>query len=273
MGNGKPFGGHEFKKSLGQNFISDKNLLASIVRDSGAGECDTIIEVGAGAGTLTEELAKTAKKVISFEVDNSLKERLGELEEKYDNLTIIFKDILNVSLAEINELVGKKSYKLVANIPYYITTPIIMKFIEDKNCEGITVMVQKEVAERIASKPDKGDYGAISAVIQVVGEARLARVVKKQNFYPIPKVDSAVLTIALNADRNISEVKEIFGVIRSAFKNRRKKLSSNIAEDYKKPKEKIEELLVQMGFSETARAEELSSADYIILNNLMKTIK
>lgn len=269
----KPFSGHEFKKSLGQNFISDNNLLASIVRDAGVLEGDIVIEVGAGAGTLTEELAKTAHEVISFEVDTSLTETLQNLEESHDNLKVIFKDIQKVTKEEIHALTNNKTYKLVANIPYYITTPIIMKFIEDENCESITVMVQKEVAERIASSPDKGDYGAIAAAIQVVGEVKLARVVKRGNFYPVPKVDSAVLTINLNKDRDLNAVKKVFKLIRSSFKNRRKKMSSNISEDYNTPKAEIESMLMKLGYSETARAEELTASDFIALCGQMENLK
>lgn len=259
------FDGHNFKKSLGQNFISDKNLLASIVADAGVDEDDIIIEVGAGAGTLTKELASAAGSVFSFEVDTSLEETLKNIEADFSNLKIIFSDIQKVSLEDIKKLTGGKKYKLVANIPYYITTPIIMKFIEDTLCTEIAVMVQKEVAERIASTNLSGDYGAVSAAIGNVGKARIARIVKKHNFYPVPKVDSALLVIHLDETRDTKKCKEVFKLIRSAFKNRRKKISSNISEDYKISKEELEGILVSMGHSAMARAEELSAAEFMEL--------
>ena len=274
----KPFSGHEFKKSLGQNFISDKNLLASIAKDAGVTSEDVVIEVGAGAGTLTEVLGSCAKQVISFEVDESLRPLLNEKEETHKNLKVVFKDILKVDINEIHKLITEvvgefKSYKLVANIPYYITTPIILKFIEDEMVDSLTIMVQKEVAERIASTPEHGDYGSISAAIGVVGEAKLARVVKKQNFYPMPKVDSAILQINLYKGRDLKNAKKLFTLIRSAFKNKRKKLSSNVCEDFKIEKSALENILVEMGYSQTSRAEELSSQDYRVLLEKIEQIK
>lgn len=274
----KPFSGHEFKKSLGQNFISDKNLLLSIARDAKVSKEDVVIEVGAGAGTLTEVLAKEAKQLISFEVDESLKPILIEKEDNNSNLKVVFQDILKVDISDIHNLIKECTgeaarYKLVANIPYYITTPIILKFIEDEMVDSLTIMVQKEVAERIASTPKKGDYGSISAAIGVVGKASVARIVKKQNFYPMPKVDSAILQIDLYSDRDKEEAKELFALIRSAFKNKRKKLSSNLATDIGVNREDIESVLTAMGFSPLARAEELSPNDYKTLNKKLKEIK
>lgn len=262
------FDDHKFKKELGQNFISDSNLLEGICRDAKVTSDDVVIEVGAGAGTLTNVLAKNAYKVFSFEIDKSLEERLTKLENNHENLKIIFNDIMNEGKEDIHKLVlgaGKTKYKLVANIPYYITTPIIMKFIDDEWCTDITVMVQKEVAERISSVDNSGDYGSVSAAINLIGTAKLARVVKKQNFYPVPKVDSAVLAIKLDENRDMKKASEVFKLIRSAFKNRRKKLSSNISSDYPILKEKIEEFLVSLGKTGSARAEELSPEDFLKL--------
>ena len=263
--------GHEFKKSLGQNFIDDKNLLVSIAQDAGVTNEDIVVEVGAGAGTLTNVLASRARGVISFEVDESLTETLKAIEEEHTNLKIIFKDILKVTEEEIEKLIAYnfgdfQEYKVVANIPYYITSPIILKFLGVKKVSSIMVMVQKEVAERITSKPKSKDYGAISVLVQSFSCPKLSRIVKKHNFYPVPKVDSALLKIDKKEIELTDAQKEAYAnFIQKAFLARRKTLVNNLMMGYMLPRQKAEELVSGAGFSLSVRPEELSPADFIKL--------
>ncbi len=259
------FDGHEFKKSLGQNFISDKNLLSAIGADSGVTGEDFVVEVGAGAGTLTEIIAERCKEMISFEVDLSLEERLREVEGRHKNLKVIFKDIMNVDLKGIcenfNEHTENFKYKVVANLPYYITTPIIFKFLDDaKHLESLTIMVQKEVAERIVARAGDKEYGALSCMIDFYGNAKIARIVKKQNFYPMPKVDSAIVKIDI-VDGKFDLAKEdaYKKIVRTAFNNRRKTLVHNITNELKISREKVLAVFEELGISDKARGEELST--------------
>ena len=164
--------GFSFKKQLGQNFITDKNLLSSIVALSDAEEGDTVVEIGCGAGTLTRALAQRVKRVISFEVDKTLAPVLERTLSGLENVEVVFKDFLKVDLAEFeNDL---ESYVVVANLPYYVTTPLIMKLIESsQKCKGLCVMVQEEVAERLCAKAGTADYGAITAMVALVSYTHL----------------------------------------------------------------------------------------------------
>ena len=177
----KPFEGHEFKKSLGQNFIRDINLLKSIVCDAGVSTEDFVLEIGAGAGTLTKELALSARAVVSMEVDSSLEENLRNLEKEQENLRIWFSDGLKTDNNSILEKfktefgVVPSSIKVVANIPYYITTPLIFKFLKFEQVSSLTLMIQKEVAERIVSKSSTGEYGSLSVMVNYFGEPKITR--------------------------------------------------------------------------------------------------
>ena len=259
------FDGHEFKKSLGQNFISDKNLLCAIGADSGVNESDYVVEVGAGAGTLTEIIAERCKQMISFEVDLSLEERLREVENTHPNLKVIFQDIMNVDLNGLCEEFGEPQenfkYKVVANLPYYITTPIIFKFLDDaKHLESLTIMVQKEVAERMVAKAGKGEYGALSCMIDFYGDAKIERIVKRQNFYPMPKVDSAIVKIDIvNNKYDFSKEEAYKKIVRTAFNNRRKTLVHNITNELKIARDKVLSVFHELGIEEKARGEELST--------------
>lgn len=270
----KPFDSHEFKKSLGQNFLRDKNLLQAIVLDSGVTTDDVVVEVGAGAGTLTEELIKSSRAVLSFEVDRSLEETLKRLEVN-KNFRLEFRDGLKTESDEIiqllTELAGDevKTYKVVANIPYYITTPLIFKFLKDERVSSITVMVQKEVAERIVSKTHNGEYGGISVLVNFYGTPSIERIVKKEMFYPVPKVDSALLKIVKQKyDKSIEE--KLSSIVKIAFSSRRKTLVNNLSTGLNLEKEKIKEILNALSISESARAEELTVSQYISLANLLK---
>ena len=258
----------DFKKKFGQNFLTDKNLLTQIVEKSGVMSDDVVVEIGAGKGALTEVLSAYAKKVYSFEID---KELFAFLEEKFDgtNVQMIFEDVMKVSDEEINEMVGGK-FKLVANLPYYVTSPILTRFLQNENMVSCTVMVQEEVADRIVAEPRTKDYGVLTVICQMFGDAKKAIRVNRKMFYPVPNVDSAVVRIN-KIDKGLDKTKFV-GVIdlaKKAFAMRRKKMSSNL-ENGKITKQMIENLLVQKGFGESARAEELSIEDFIWLYDELK---
>ncbi|MBP3630106.1 MAG: ribosomal RNA small subunit methyltransferase A [Clostridia bacterium] len=270
------FEGHQFKKSLGQNFISDTNLLNAIGEDSGVTQDDIVIEVGAGAGTLTDIIAKRCKKMVSFEVDETLRERLADVELKNDNLQVIFKDIMEVDLINLPQILGVDnnnfSYKVVANLPYYITTPIIFKFLQDSiHLESLTIMVQKEVGERIIAKPKTSEYGALSATVAFYGSARIARIVKKQNFYPMPKVDSCIVRIDIERAKfaNISE-DSYKKMVRTAFNNRRKTLVHNLTHELGLNKDTVLNSFKELGISEKVRGEELSAEQFAELVKVLR---
>ena len=165
-----------FNKQFGQNFITDNNLLDAIVADSGVTANDVVVEIGTGAGTLTKAIAKVAKKVISFEIDRNLKDVLDVTLSGLENVQVVFRDIMKVTDKELKEIVGEQ-YKVVANLPYYITTPIIMRFLEgDFRPQSLTIMIQKEVAERLTAKAGTADYGAITAAVELYANTKITRI-------------------------------------------------------------------------------------------------
>ncbi|MGN1258756.1 MAG: 16S rRNA (adenine(1518)-N(6)/adenine(1519)-N(6))-dimethyltransferase RsmA [Christensenellales bacterium] len=272
INNIKKFNGHEFKKSLGQNFISDSNLLKSICNDAGITKEDLVLEIGAGGGTLTNYICKNAKKVVSLEVDRSLETLLNEVVAQNSNLNVVYADIMKINLDVIDDYFKEKviSYKVVANLPYYITTPIIFKLFSDNlRLTSITIMVQKEVAERMVATTGTENYGVLSVMVQYFGEAKIKRIVKKTNFYPMPKVDSAIVRIDLykNIDKNFSTHFE--KVVKCAFQNRRKKLTSNLSGGLAVCKDDCIKALESLGYNQNVRAEELSSNDFVKLTKLL----
>lgn len=250
--------GFEFKKKFGQNFLSDKNLLASIVEKSGTMCDDVVVEIGAGKGALTEELSKQAKKVFAFEIDDDLVEFLTNKFDK-SNVELIFEDVMKFDDDKLNNIVGGK-FKLVANLPYYVTSPILTRFLQNENLESATVMVQEEVADRIVAKPKTKDYGVLTVICQMFGDAKKVLRVGRKNFYPVPNVDSAIVRIDKNKKVDI-DFSKFIGFVKRAFSMRRKKLSANL-ETSKIKKNEIEKLLEENGFSALVRAEELSIADF-----------
>ena len=261
-------GNFEFKKKFGQNFLSDETLLDQIVEEAGVTEEDVVVEIGAGKGALTSALSKKAKRVISFEIDSELFEYL---QNKFDgtNVEFVFEDVMKISDDEINEMVAGR-FKLVANLPYYVTSPIITRFLQNDMLDSLTVMVQEEVADRIIAKPKSKDYGVLTIICGLFGESQKVIRVGREKFYPVPNVDSAVVRIT-KTENNLDKTK-FLGVInlaKNAFAMRRKKLSTNL-ENGKISKQKIESLIAQKGFSESARAEELSVEDFIWLYEELK---
>lgn len=217
---------HNFKKKFGQNFISDTNLLKAIVADGEICSEDEVLEIGAGAGALTKQLSLSAKKVISYEIDKELENCLNSLDLK--NVKFIFKDALKEPMETIEENF-KDKYKLVANLPYYITSPLIFKFLEQsKKIESLTIMVQKEVAERIVAKSGSKNYGILSIMCNFYCEPKITRIVGKQMFFPMPNVDSAVVTMKKKNDFADVDNKEFLNFIKKAFSMRRKTLANNL---------------------------------------------
>lgn len=258
--------GFRFDKSLGQNFVFDGNLLGAIAADAGACKDDTVVEIGTGAGTLTAALAERAGRVVSFEVDERLRDILSLSLQGRDNVEVVFRDVLRMKDCEIETLTGGP-FRVVANLPYCVTSPMIMRFVESAlPVTGITVMVQKEVADRLCAAPATPDYAAITLAVRIFGDARVTRTVSRKMFMPPPNVDSAVVRIDRAEDRlageNVPFVKKL---VRAGFAMRRKTLVNNLCSALSLPREKAEAAVVAAGFSPMVRGETLSLEDYIAL--------
>ncbi len=261
--------GFTFSKKYGQNFITDEKLLSDIADDAALTRDDVVLEVGAGAGTLTRALAERAGKVIAFEIDRSLEPTLSHTLRDYDNVTVIYDDVTQYSEEELDALTGGR-YKVVANLPYYITTPLLFMFLDRVNTPvSLTVMVQKEVAERICANEKKGDYGALSVSVAVRADAEITRIVPREKFTPAPNVDSAVVRIVLRGATGAKDDGTLYGLIKKAFAMKRKTLVNNLSAGYAISKSEAESWLTEVGIKPSARAEELSAAQFVILSDLI----
>ncbi len=247
--------------SLGQNFLTDRNLLSAIVADAGVSPTDTVIEVGAGQGALTRPLAETGARVIAFEIDKRLEDYLRPLEAQFPNLTVVFADFMKCDLAEF----GADKFKAVANLPYYITTPVLFRFLEQSGCESVTVMVQKEVAERIVAPAGGKDYGVLSVSAQLVGKPRITRTVGRQMFTPPPNVDSAVVHIDVEQNRVDAQIAK---VVRAAFAMRRKTLV-NCLSSAGYDKTRINAAIASLGLDASVRGEKLTPDQFVRLSGLL----
>lgn len=255
-----------FNKQFGQNFITDQNLLRAIVDDAKITKDDIVVEIGPGAGTLTREIAKKAKEVYSFEIDNNLAPILNETLQDCPNSTVIFKDFQKVDDEQLNQILNNREYKVVANLPYYITTPIIMKFIESTYPpKSITVMVQKEVAERLKSNAVTSEIGAISLSIALYGDVEMTRVVSRKMFMPEPNVDSAVIRIDMQNKYDNIDKKPVKKLIKAAFNMRRKTFLNNISNAFNISKDTIKEVLKELNIDENIRGEAVSIDNYIAI--------
>lgn len=259
--------GFSFKKKFGQNFITDKNLLSSIVAGSGAGERDTVIEIGCGAGTLTREIAARCGRVIAFEVDADLKPVLERTLSGVDNAEVVFKDFLKVNLSELEREIGE--YFVIANLPYYVTTPLITKLLEEgKRCKSLTVMVQEEVAERLCASENTPEYGAITAVIAVRASAQIIKRVPRTMFTPRPNVDSAVVKLTVEEGRIPVKDEGLYKkVVHAAFLSRRKTLENNLVSVFKLSREQAQKLLLSCDIDLKARGETLSPQKFANLSD------
>ena len=261
-----------FNKELGQNFIFDNNLLDAIVSDSGAGADDTVVEIGTGAGTLTSRLALRAKKVFSFEVDKNLQDILSLSLQGCENVEVVFRDVLKMKDDEFTRIVGEGPFRVVANLPYYVTTPMIMRFIESPlPVSTLTVMVQKEVADRLVAECGSADYAAVTLAVKMFGDARVTRTVDRRMFRPAPNVDSAVVQIERVPERLEGEDTAFLKrVVRAAFAMRRKTLANNLASSFGMNKAAAAEVVEESGFPALARGETLSLDDFVTLSHALK---
>ena len=252
----------DYKKSLGQNFLKDKNIIKKIADSINPTEEDLIIEIGPGAGALTKELVKRKSEVICFEIDTRLKEILEQINS--EKLTIIFKDFLSI---KINEYIDQNKYKnlyFVGNLPYYITTAIIKKIVKESNPYEITIMVQKEVADRFSAKPGTKDYSSISIFLQYNFDIERVCNVSKTCFEPVPKVDSSVIKFKRNKKISANDEEKFYKLIKDSFTQKRKNLRNNL-NGY--DLNKIQAILKKYDKDLTARAEQLSIEEFVDISN------
>ena len=262
--------GFSFKKSLGQNFLIDPNILRNIVSHANLTENSGAIEVGPGIGALTEHLAREAKKVVSFEIDQRLLPVLEDTLSPYNNVKIVHSDILKADVEQViaEEMPGIKDIMVVANLPYYVTTPILMKLLNDRlPIRGFVVMMQKEVADRITAKPGTKAYGSLSIAIQYYVTAEIAMIVPKTVFMPQPNVDSAVIRLIKHETPPVKVIDEdfLFEVSRASFAQRRKTILNNLQNGLvngKQNKELIIQALAEAGIDPTRRGETLSIQEF-----------
>ncbi len=264
----------KFNKSFGQNFIFDTNLLRAIASDADIDKSTQVLEIGTGAGTLTKILGDMAKSVVSYEVDKNLKPVIEENLFGVTNVQVKFGDILEQSINSIEQNFSGE-YKMVANLPYYITTPIIFKFLEQStNLKTMVIMVQKEVAERLCASEGSANYGAITASIKLWGNAKITRIVKRNMFVPAPNVDSAIVRIDYEPNKfNISDISLTKQVIRSAFNMRRKTLANNLKTSFNLSSEQIINILNKANLNEKIRGEALPVNKFVEIANLIYEIK
>lgn len=267
--------GFSFKKSLGQNFLIDTNVLNRIVDHAEVGENTGVIEVGPGIGALTEQLAKRAKKVVAFEIDQRLLPILKETLEPYPNTKVIHQDVLKADVKEViqTELADCEEIMVVANLPYYVTTPIIMKLLEDQlPLKGIVVMLQKEVADRMSAAPSSKDYGSLTIAVQYFTEAKTVMNVPRTVFVPQPNVDSAIIKLMRRSEPAVNIVSEdfFFSIVKASFAQRRKTLLNNLVHFLTEGKEKkhlIEQALLSADIDGRRRGESLSIEEFARLSD------
>lgn len=266
--------GFSFSKSLGQNFLINPSVCPKIAELGGCGNGVCAIEIGTGVGVLTKELAKRCDKVVAVELDERLKPLLEETLAEFDNVEVIFADVMKTDLrAIIEEKFGGKETVVCANLPYYITSPVIMKILEERlPIKALTVMVQKEAAERICAKPATRECGAISYAVSWYSAPKILFRVNRGSFMPSPNVDSAVIRLDVKPERALpaDEEQRMFKIIAAGFSQRRKQLANPLSAAFAADKTTLCEIFASLGIKPTARAEELSLDDY---KNLAKALK
>ena len=261
--------GFNFKKQFGQNFISDGNLLRAIVDLSGIDEDTTVVEIGCGAGTLTRVLSERAKRVVAYEIDRALKPVLAESLRGCENTEVRFADFSKVNLPALEKEIGE--YVVVANLPYYITTPLITRFLDDgQKVRRLVVMVQEEVADRLCATADTPEYGAITAALALRASAKVVKRVPKTMFHPRPQVDSAVVRIDFEDGRlPVKDIATYRLTVRAAFLNRRKTLENNLMCSFNVSRETAQEILASAGVPDKARGETLSPERLAALSDII----
>lgn len=269
--------GMSAKKKFGQNFLIDSGVLDGIVSAAGVTESDCVLEIGPGIGSLTQYLAEAAEKVVAVEIDKTLIPVLADTLSEYDNVTVINEDVLKVDIEEIVRTYnGGRPIKVVANLPYYITTPIIMKLFESgAPIESITVMVQKEVADRMVMGPGNKDYGSLSLAVGYYAKAEAIMDVPPSSFIPQPGVGSAVVRLSRFEEPavKVGDEKYMFEIIRTSFNQRRKTLSNSLSNNpaLKVSRQQVQEALTEMGINETARGETLSLEQFARLSDILQS--
>ncbi len=268
-----------FQKKFGQNFLIDTHVLEKIISAAGITKNDCVLEIGPGIGTMTQYLAENAGHVVAVEIDRNLIPILKETLADYDNVTVINEDILRVDIKALaEEYNGGKPIKVVANLPYYITTPIIMGLFESGvPIDNITVMVQKEVADRMKEGPGSKDYGALSLAVQYYAEPEIVANVPPNCFIPRPNVGSAVIRLTRHKEMPV-EVKDpalMLKIIRASFNQRRKTLQNGLGNAPELPytKEQIAAAIAEMGLTPTIRGEALSLAQFAQLSDILGEMK
>ncbi|MDF2568579.1 MAG: rsmA [Sporomusa sp.] len=261
----KTFGIHMSKK-LGQNFLIDDNVVDGIVTAAKVAAGDAVLEIGPGIGTLTQGLAEAGANVTAVELDRRLLDVLGKTLDGYNNVKILHGDILKI---DISQEMNHERYKVVANLPYYITTPIIMKFLEERlPIDLLVTMVQKEVAERMVAKPGGKDYGALTVAVQYYTEPEIMFIVPPKAFVPAPAVESAVIrcTVRTEPPVKLESEKMFFRVVKAAFAQRRKTLSNTLKAGGLE-KELLDQVLAQTGIDGMRRGEQLSLEEFAAIAN------
>ena len=254
-----------FKKKFGQNFIVDENIINNIINRASIKERSLVIEVGPGSGSLTYKLCKIADKVVCFEIDSSLRDILSNNLKEYNNVEIIYEDFLKVNLQDILNQYEYNHLYLIANLPYYITTPIITKIIEDKiDVDKIIIMVQKEVGDRFNAKPNSKDYNSLSVFLQYNFDITKVMDVSRNVFIPKPNVDSIVLELCKKEKMKVKDLNKFYKLVRDSFAQKRKNLRNNL-KGYNL--DKTEQILKQYGFDLNSRAEQLSLNIFVDLSN------
>ena len=265
------------KKKFGQNFLIDGGVLEGIVEAAGVTDKDCVLEIGPGIGTLTQYLAEAAGRVVAVEIDKTLLPVLADTLSEYDNVTVINEDVLKVDIDRIiKEYNEGRPIKVVANLPYYITTPIIMKLFESGALiESITVMVQKEVADRMAAGPGNKDYGSLSLAVGFYAEANTVIDVPPSSFIPQPNVGSAVVKLTKYPEPKVKvkDSRYLFEIIRTSFNQRRKTLSNSLSNNASLgvSRDKVSAALVKMGIDERARGETLTLEQFAELSDILQS--
>lgn len=261
--------GFSFTKSLGQNFLINPTICPKIAEMGGCKSGVCALEIGTGVGVLTQELAKRCDKVVAVEIDTGLKPILEETLAEYDNVEIVFADVMETDLKTlIAEKFGDSEVVVCANLPYYITSPVIMRVLEERlPVKALTVMVQKEAADRICAKPGTRDCGALSCGVSYYSDPKLLFKVNRGSFMPAPNVDSAVIRLDIKESNGL-EVKDeklFFRIVRAAFSQRRKQIINPLSGELGIAKAELAELFAAAGIKQTARAEELTLKDFASL--------
>lgn len=260
------------KKSLGQNFLKDENVLEKIIEAADLMADDFVLEIGPGQGALTEKLAPKCQKVVAIEIDERLIEPLHTKFVGISNVEVVHDDILKINLPElISEKLKVENYKVVANIPYYITAPIVRLLLETKfPPKEIILMVQKEVAERITAKA--GEMSILAVAVQYYASAEYLFTVPKAAFDPVPKIDSAIIKITRNKEQEALDkdaTKNFFRIVRAGFSAKRKTLANNLSSGMQLEKKVVEEKIEALGFSKNTRAQELGVEDWKKLTEIL----